>query len=483
MKRSQITLALVAMMLISVLAASFPLVQASTFETKLVLMTPISRSSIDPVVALFTSEIKSKRGVDITVEYSTGGSPTLYAKVLEWNGKPAADVFWGGEYNYYTTLTTKDLLEAYKSANFGQVPESHQGFKLKDSNGNWMAVSFFSPGIMYNKDALKRINAAEPKTWDDLLKPVYKASIVMTTPARSGGLHVDVELLLQSRGEDKGWAYWRRLAGNVGAFVGRSLEVSSAVQKGEYAIGIAIAETSAVLAVKAGAPTGFTYPSPSVLVPSPIAILKGAKNMGLAKEFMDFILSKQAQESFLKGGLVPARSDIRFSDFPNIPDARILKQVLGAENVYGIQTTFYPLNFDLSDTRFSEINTRYDDFITKKLDDLKKSWDALLDSDAKIKSAREEIQRLEQQAYDVSRAKETLASSASDQEKAYSAFDRGDFASALQQAQSAGTKAQGATGFATPIPFYVQYAAPIAIVVVLVLAASAALVLRRRSRQ
>lgn len=452
MKRTSILLA--AILLTSILAAFTPITEAQ-IESKLVLISPISRASIKPMQDAFTAYIKAKHNVDVAVEIISGSSPELLAKVEAWSGKPDADVFWGGEYAYYPRLVGKGLLEAYKSAYWDQLPADFQGFALKDANGYWMAVSFYCPGIMLNKDLLAKLKLPEPKAWSDLLDSKYKDQIIMTTPARSGGLHMDVEVLLQSRGEKLGWAYWRRLSVNVGKWAARSLEVSSLVEKGEYAIGIAIAETSAILSKKAGYNVGFLYPDTAFVVPSPIAILKGTARPKIAQEFMDFILSKEAQgQILLSGGLVPSRKDVRFSDYATIPDAVIMKEFMKAENVYGLAITNFAINFDLYDKRFSEVNTMFEDTITKKIDDLLKAWSSIQDAQKTVAEAEKKIVDLEKQGYDVSKAKDVVGKAKPLVNEALESFDAGKYGDASSAAAKAKEQAGASVGLARKLEWY-----------------------------
>jgi len=479
----KVSMLLAAILLTSVLAAFMPIAEAQV-ESKLVLTSPISRASIKPMQDAFAAYIKAKHNVEVTVEIISGSSPELLAKVEAWSGKPDADVFWGGEYSYYPRLVGKGLLEAYKSEYWDQLPTDFQGFALKDPNGYWMAVSFYCPGIMINKDLLAKLKLPEPKAWNDLLDSKYKDQIIMTTPARSGGLHMDVEVLLQSRGDKQGWAYWRRLAVNVGKWAARSLEVSSLVEKGEYAIGIAIAETSAILSKKAGFNVGFVYPDTAFIVPSPIAILKGTTRPKIAQEFMNFILSKEAQgQILLAGGLVPSRKDVKFSDYPAIPDAVVMKEFMKAETVYGLAITNFGINFELYDKRFSDVNTMFEDTITKKIDDLLKAWTSIQDAQKAITEAEKRIADLEKQGYDVSKAKDTIGKAKSMANEAIENFDTAKYAEASSAATKAKEQAGASIGLARKMEWYELVEYQVAIVVALVLVVLALVVFFRKQKK
>ena len=48
----------------------------------------------------------------------------------------------------------------------------------------------------------------------------------------------------------------------------------------------------------------------TVLAPRPIMILKSSKNINAAKQFVDYVLSKEGQELVAARLILPARSDI-----------------------------------------------------------------------------------------------------------------------------------------------------------------------------
>ncbi len=476
------TFLLLSMLVLPILLTTVDPVQAQ-IENKLILVSPLSKASIDPVATAFKAYAKDKKGVEITVESIPGSSPELYTKVKTWAGTPDGDVFWGGEYATYPDLTSLGLLEPYLSQDWDQLPADFQGLALKDAKGYWMCVSFYCPGIMTNRDLLTKLKLPEPKSWDDLSDPKYKGQIIMATPASSGGLHQDLEVILQSRGDAKGWAYWRRLAVNVGKWAARSLEVSSLVEKGEYPIGIAIAETSAVASKKTGYNVGFVYPDVAIFVPSPIAILKGTTRPNIAKLWMDWILSKEAQREFLRGDLVPARKDMKFSDYPDIPSAAIIRDFMKAENVYSITTKNYPMDFALYTKRYSEVNTIFDDTISKRTDDLSKAWGAIQDAAKSIMEAEGTIATREKEGYDVTKAKDNIKGAKTSLDDAIMNFDAGKYGDATTSATKVRDLALASVGLTRRMEWYEQSQNIALVLLVAVIVIAAALVMLKKKKK
>src|SRR4030095_3704984 len=95
-------------------------------------------------------------------------------------------------------------------------------------------------GLVYPPRRLGRWGVPEPKDWEDLLHPKLKGNVAQSAPTRSSSSHATYEIILPSRGDEAGWDWLRRLAGNSGIFTARSRDVPSVVAKGEFAAGFAV---------------------------------------------------------------------------------------------------------------------------------------------------------------------------------------------------------------------------------------------------
>ncbi len=77
-------------------------------------------------------------------------------------------------------------------------------------------------GIMYNTRLIKAKKLAPPASWADLLAPDWYGNVGITSPSRSGTMHLTVETILQGEGWDKGWNTLLRMSGNSAAITDRS---------------------------------------------------------------------------------------------------------------------------------------------------------------------------------------------------------------------------------------------------------------------
>ena len=100
---------------------------------------------------------------------------------------------------------------------------------------------------------------------------------------------------LQRLGWDKGWEYLLALSQSVGQFPDSGSAPPKLIGTGEYAIGIAYLH--ALTKYKAqGFDIQLVAPPQSVGDVDCISIMKNTKNLDAAKQFVDFMLSVEAQE-------------------------------------------------------------------------------------------------------------------------------------------------------------------------------------------
>src|SRR5215468_12391895 len=78
------------------LAALSPAGAQAPIEGELVLITPVSKFIHDAALKAFADYAKEKWNATIKVNAIPAGTPVAYGRIVEWKGKPEADVFWGG---------------------------------------------------------------------------------------------------------------------------------------------------------------------------------------------------------------------------------------------------------------------------------------------------------------------------------------------------------------------------------------------------
>lgn len=367
-------------------------VSGQQYENVLVLITPSNPNLLDAVTKAFKNYAKEKLGVDVDVRVIRVGSPEAMNRIIAWAGKPEADIFFGGDLIYHWKLKDRGLLESYKprSEYYDRIPSTFLGFPVKDPDEMWHPKLWWGHGFMYNTEVLKRLGLEPPKSWEELLDPKWKDLIVMCTPSRSSSTYINVALIMQREGVEKGWAFWRQLAANVGAFVQRSHDVIDLVSKGEYAIGFTYSQ-GVIFARAEGYPVSM-YMDPTGFIVSGVSLLKGAPHPNIAKAFLDWWYTPDAQRAALSAGGIPVLLDVKIEGSPGSP-AAILREFLGGkDSIYDYLKTFTNVqfyNFTFAEKMYSQVAKEFDETIVAKHSELKDAWSTILSAKDKVKGVAE----------------------------------------------------------------------------------------------
>jgi iron(III) transport system substrate-binding protein len=343
-----------------------------------------------------------KRTYDKEVEITflrPGGWPVCLDKVRAWGDKPDADIFLGAGAPAHEVLKQEGLIASYKPKDWDKIPSEWHGMKVKDAGYLWTCFSPWIVTNLYNEKVLKGLRLPSPKTWDDLLNPIYRGSIVHTLPYASGTMHEAIEILLQSRGEKEGWKYFRLLAAQLDRFSTGSTDTTHITNRGEVPIGMAQPQMNAMVARRDGYPVSDLTPDKTILVPEAVALLKNAPNEKVGKIFLDWLFSMEGQKYVLEGGYFAARTDIKFSvwEKEGVGMATHAKKALGVDTFWDLKVDFVEYDLDLATKRWDDVNRYYEYEIYRK-------WDKLKSSLSLIEEVEEEIRVAKSQKANVSKA-------------------------------------------------------------------------------
>lgn len=255
---------------------------------KLTVYSPNAAEVNNPIV----KEFQDRTGIE--VQLISGGTGELLKRVQAEEANPLGDVFWAGGADSLEAY--KKYFEPYRSKEFDNLSEEYV-----DTTNHWTPFAALPMVIMYNKELVKP--GEEPKSWKDLLDPKWKGKIAYADPAKSGSSYTQLVTMLIAFGKDdgKGWDFIKKFVNNLD---GKVLSGSGMVYKGvadkEFPLGITL-EEAALRYVEGGAKVGIIYPEEGTsAVPDGAAIIKGAKNMEQAKQFIDFLVSKDVQSLIQK---------------------------------------------------------------------------------------------------------------------------------------------------------------------------------------
>jgi ABC-type Fe3+ transport system substrate-binding protein len=303
----------------------------------------------------FKAYYKKTYGKDVDITFvRPGGWPVCVDKVRIWGGKPDADIF------------------------LGAGAPAHEVLK-QDIVTN-----------LYNEKVLKKLRLPPPKTWNDLLNPIYRGNIVHTLPYASGTMHEAIEILIQGFGEKEAWRYLRLLAAQLARFSTGSTDTTNLVKRGEVPIGVAQPQMNAMAARKDGYPVRDLLPEKTILVPEAVALLKGAPNEKIGKIFLDWLFSKEGQKYVLEGRYFAASTDIKFSvwEKEGVEMAKHAKKALGVDSFWDLDVGFIEYDLDLATKRWDEVNRKYEYEIYRKWGELKSSLFLIEEVEGEIEAAK-----------------------------------------------------------------------------------------------
>lgn len=261
--------------------------EKSEASDKLVVYSPCSEDIINTIIPMFEKE------TGIKVELIAAGTGELIKRIESEKENPYADVLFGGSRAQLSKYF--DLLQEYVSPNDEFMMEG-----CKNATGYLTPYNADGSCLLVNTDLIGDIKI---EGYEDLLNPELKGKIAGADPASSSSAYYQLTNMLLAMGGDynseAGWDYVAKLIKNLdGKVASGSGAAHKSVADGEYVVALTYEDPSASY-VKNGAPVKIVYPKEgAAFLNATAAIVKGGKNLDNAKKFIDFIISKEAQDAF-----------------------------------------------------------------------------------------------------------------------------------------------------------------------------------------
>ena len=264
-------------------------------EDRLVVYCSAQNTMCEQEVQAFQDKYKIK------TSFIRGGTGSILAKIDAEKNNPQGDVWYGGTLDPHSQAGEMGLLEAYKSPNLQYIPDA-----LKDPakvKGNYSSAIYLGIlGFGVNTERLAKLNLPVPKCWKDLVDPQYKNEIQAADPQSSGTAYTQIATFMQLWGEDEAFKFLKELNKNVSQYTKSGNTATRNTARGEASIGIGFLHEHSIEKEK-GAPVELVVPCEGTGYEiGGVSIIKGARNPENAKLFVDWALSKEAQELSWKKG-------------------------------------------------------------------------------------------------------------------------------------------------------------------------------------
>jgi iron(III) transport system substrate-binding protein len=254
------------------------------------------------------ADLFSKHNPSIKVDLFRAGATSLQNKIVTEArvGRHSWDVVnFNGE--FVLELVKQKLIARYASFEHAMMDDD-----MKDGNGYWSGLHAQPIVLGYHTKQVKKEDA--PTTYEALLHPRWKGRKIS----------IDNEGFGLLKGLEKAWGreravdYLKKLAAQEPVPMRGNTHRVQLVAAGEYPLLIAYAH-SIEAAKHAGAPIDWVPLEPVPVQLSVIMLAANAPNTNGAKQFIDFLLSREAQLAMRKMKRIPLRKDVE-------PDpARLLK--------------------------------------------------------------------------------------------------------------------------------------------------------------
>ena len=239
-------------------------------------------------------EFEKKYG--ITVNYVRMSSGEALARLQAEKDNPQFDIWWGGPIDSFVAAKKEGLLEPYNSPNLKNLLDQD---KYKDEDNTWAGIYVGSLGFCTNKDWLAKNPSVKAPTRGMICSspssrarswwPIHPPPARPTPPWPPS---------CRSMGEEKGWEYIKKYAGQISQFTKSGAAPAKFVGQGEAAVCIVFSHDIVNEIDNNKMPLELTFPEEGTGYEiGGMGIVKGAKHLDAAKMWFDWALTPRRRRS------------------------------------------------------------------------------------------------------------------------------------------------------------------------------------------
>jgi iron(III) transport system substrate-binding protein len=172
-----------------------------------------------------------------------------------------------------------------------------------DPNGLWSALYMDTTVIAWNTARLKAANLQPPTSFADLGKPEWSGKIGLSSSAFTWYF----ALMRYNPGLQ---TVMQQIAANKPLLTQSHSLTLSQLATGEFDVTPTVYGFLAEVAKQAGQPIDWVNPKPLVMAASTVALVKNAPHPAAARVFMEWLLSREAQQFLTTRGYCSPRTDV-----------------------------------------------------------------------------------------------------------------------------------------------------------------------------
>jgi len=264
-------------------------------KQEVVVYTSVDEEYSRPIFQEFekAQNIQVKPVYDVEATKSAG----LANRIIAEKANPQADVFWSGECLRIIDLKQSGILEAYRSPSATDIPA-----QFKDPQAFWTGFAGRLRVIIYNKDLVSPENA--PSSIYDFADSKFQGIFAMANPLFGTTTFHFISLFI-TLGEKEAIDLFENWKLNEVRIVDGNSVVRRLVETGEIEMGFTDSD-DAKLSLSAGNNIGIIYPDQdsfgTPFMPNMVALIRNGPNPASGKLFIDYLLSKEADQKLLSSG-------------------------------------------------------------------------------------------------------------------------------------------------------------------------------------
>lgn len=256
----------------------------------------------------YFSNFTNATGIKVVATYGAMG--TLTGKLIADASNPSADVLFGGAPSAYISAETNNIFQNYTPPAIANQSEYLHGGLWRSAAWHWYPFTYAVLGMSVNTVNLHAASLPMPTSFLNLSNPIYNGKIIMENPSTSTTTSIAYFSLM--------YQYFLQKYDNVTSVAQPHFEsyvhavlnnTVTPIQSDDENAEVALGQSStaaitidwtympSLYASENGYSLAPALPNATVLGPTAMAIVNGAPHMTYAKDFVNWVLSKQGQQN------------------------------------------------------------------------------------------------------------------------------------------------------------------------------------------
>ena len=256
----------------------------------------------------YFSNFTNATGIKVVATYGAMG--TLTGKLIADASNPSADVLFGGAPSAYISAETNNIFQNYTPPAISNQSEYLHGGLWRSATWDWYPFTYAVLGMSVNTVNLHSAGLPMPTSFLNLSNSIYKGKIIMENPSTSTTTSIAYFSLMYqyflykyqnvtSVAQSHFNSYVHAVLNNTVTPIQSDDENAEVFlgQSSSAAITIDWTYMPSLYASENGYSLAPALPNATVLGPTAMAIVNGAPHMTYAKDFVNWVLSKQGQQN------------------------------------------------------------------------------------------------------------------------------------------------------------------------------------------